>query len=1033
MHRSEAELRQSEELFRQLVQGAKDYAIFALDIHGNVVSWNAGAQLIKGYDEAEILGQHLARFHTEEDIKAGHPASELEAAARDGRTEVEGWRVRKDGTRFWANVVVSMLYDDSGAARGYSVVTRDITERRRAESQLLESETRMGAILSAAVDAIIIIDSRGVIDSMNRAAETLFGYSSKETVGQNIKMLMPAPYQAEHDGYLSNYNSTGVKKIIGIGREVTGLRKNGDTFPMDLAVSQVEMGGRRLFTGIVRDITERKRAEAELLDSEARTRAILEAAVDAIIIIDELGKIESLNAAAIKLFGYEAEEIVGENVRTLMPAPYRAEHDGYLNNYKTTGVKKIIGIGREVTGLRKNGDTFPMDLAVSEVRIGSRRLYTGIVRDISERKRQERQLLESEARTTAILAAAVDAILIIDERGTIESLNAAASSLFGYEQHEMVGNNVKMLMPPPYRVEHDGYLNNYTTTGVKKIIGIGREVVGLRKDGGTFPMELAVSEVKITGKRLFTGIVRDISERKKQEAQLLDSEARTRAILAAAVDAIIIIDERGQIESLNPASEKMFGYAAEEMIGKNVKMLMPAPYKAEHDGYLSNYTTTGVKKIIGIGREVFGLRKNGESFPMDLAVSEVRMGGRRLFTGIVRDITERKHAEGQLLESEARTRAILAAAVDAIIIIDAKGTIESLNAAATKLFGYEEVEMVGQNVKMLMPEPYKMEHDSYLSNYTTTGKKKIIGIGREVLGRRKNGDTFPMDLAVSEVAMGGRRLFTGIVRDITERKISEHQLREAASELRHRNDELSRSNQELDAFAYIASHDLKEPLRGIHNYATFLVEDYSDKLDAEGQDKLATLKRLTQRLDSLLDSLLDLSRLGRVDFAPKDVDLNEVLSEIIDSLQISMRERGVQVRIPQRLPVVRGDKVLLGEVFRNLLTNGMKYNDKKERWLEVGAIPDPRPLPEGTTRSPFTSDAIFVRDNGIGIPDKHLDVVFRIFKRLHDREAYGGGTGVGLTITKKVIDRHGGEIWIDSKPDEGTAVFFTLPNSGARS
>jgi PAS domain S-box-containing protein len=814
---------------------------------------------------------------------------------------------------------------------------------------------------------------------------------------------------------------------------VVGLRKNGETFPMDLAVSEVQFGGRRLFTGIVRDITERKRAETQLLESEARTRAILAAAVDAIIIIDARGTIESQNAAAERLFGYSAEEMIGKNVKMLMPEPYKAEHDGYLNNYTTTGVKKIIGIGREVIGLRKNGETFPMDLAVSEVQFGGRRLFTGIVRDITERKRAEAQLVESEARTRAILAAAVDAIIIIDPKGTIESLNVAAEKLFGYAAAEMVGQNVKMLMPAPYKAEHDGYLRNYTTTGIKKIIGIGREVVGLRKNGETFPMDLAVSEVQMSGRRLFTGIVRDITERKRAETQLLESEARTRAILAAAVDAIIIIDARGTIESLNAAAEKLFAYTAEEMIGNNVKMLMPEPYKAEHDGYLNNYTTTGVKKIIGIGREVIGLRKNGETFPMDLAVSEVQFGGRRLFTGIVRDITERKKAEAQLLESEARTRAILAAAVDAIIIIDAKGTIESLNAAAEKLFGYAAAEMVGQNVKMLMPAPYKAEHDGYLRNYTTTGVKKIIGIGREVVGLRKNGETFPMDLAVSEVQMGGRRLFTGIVRDITERKRAETQLQSAAGELRARNEELLRSNQELDAFAYIASHDLKEPLRGIHNYATFLIEDYADKLDDDGREKLNTLKRLTQRLDTLLDSLLDLSRLGRVDFAPAAVDLNEVVHEIADSLRITLEERKMSVRIPQPLSVVRGDRVLLGEAFRNLITNAMKYNRSERPWVEIGSCPDPRPTIHGEP-TPANATAVYVRDNGIGIPQKHHDMVFRIFKRLHERDAYGGGTGVGLTITKKVVERHGGDIWIgpETAAGEGTTIFFTLPGEQER-
>jgi two-component system sensor kinase FixL len=1017
---------QSEELFRQLVKGAKDYAIFMLDQSGSVVSWNTGAELITGYSEAEILGKNLSIFYTGDEVAVGKHNADLAVAMTEGRLEDEGWRKRKDGSLFWGNVVLTLVQEENGAARGVSMVTKDITERKKAENQLLESEARMGAILAAAVDAIIIIDDHGTIESLNKAAEHLFGYESTEMVGRNVKMLMPPPYRTEHDDYLLNYNTTGIKKIIGSGREVVGLRKNGGTFPMDLAVSEVTMGGRRVFTGIVRDITERKRAEEQLLESDARTRAILAAAVDAIITIDEHGLIESLNGAAERLFGYTTAEMTAQNVKMLMPPPYRAEHDGYLTNYTTTGIKKIIGSGREVVGLRKNGETFPMDLAVSEVLLGGRRLFTGIVRDITERKKAEEQLLESEARTRAILAAAVDAIIIIDDRGTIESLNGAAELLFGYDSSEMVGNNVKMLMPPPYRGEHDSYLTNYTTTGIKKIIGSGREVVGLRKNGDTFPMDLAVSEVKMGERRVFTGIVRDITERKRAEQQLVDSDARTRAILAAAVDAIIIIDERGTIESLNGAAERLFGFDSTDMVGKNVKMLMPSPYASEHDGYLKNYLGTGIKKIIGSGREVVGLRSNGDTFPMDLAVSEVRMGGRRLFTGIVRDITERKNAEAQLLESEARTRAILAAAVDAIIIIDERGTIESLNGAAELLFGYDSVEMVGRNVKMLMPSPYRGEHDGYLNNYNTTGVKKIIGSGREVIGLRKNGETFPMDLAVSEVTMGDRRVFTGIVRDITERKKAEAQLLDNAAELRQRNEELLRSNQELDAFAYIASHDLKEPLRGIHNYASFLIEDYHDLLDDEGKDKLDTLKRLSQRLDGLLDSLLEISRLGRVEFLPKEVDLDAVLHDVVDSLQITLTERNVTLRIPNSLPRVRGDSVLLGEVLRNLITNAMKYNNKEERWIEVGSMLDPRP-PKDPRRLVPKAIAIYVKDNGIGIPEKHHEAVFRIFKRLHSRDAYGGGTGVGLAITKKVIERHGGEIWIDSVAGEGTTLFFSLP------
>jgi signal transduction histidine kinase len=237
----------------------------------------------------------------------------------------------------------------------------------------------------------------------------------------------------------------------------------------------------------------------------------------------------------------------------------------------------------------------------------------------------------------------------------------------------------------------------------------------------------------------------------------------------------------------------------------------------------------------------------------------------------------------------------------------------------------------------------------------------------------------------------------------------------AERELEERNSELQRSNQELDDFAYIASHDLKEPLRGIHNFATFLLEDYGDKLDADGQSKLQTLTRLSRRMETLIDSLLQYSRLGRVDLAIEDVDLNEMVGEVLDSIDIGLRENRVEVRIPRPLPAVRCDPVRVRELYYNLIVNGMKYNDKPEKWIEIGW--------EGNGTGPRS---FYVRDNGIGIPEKHREAIFRIFKRLHGRDKFGGGTGAGLTIVKKIVERHNGRIWVDSVIGEGTTIHFTL-------
>jgi signal transduction histidine kinase len=244
----------------------------------------------------------------------------------------------------------------------------------------------------------------------------------------------------------------------------------------------------------------------------------------------------------------------------------------------------------------------------------------------------------------------------------------------------------------------------------------------------------------------------------------------------------------------------------------------------------------------------------------------------------------------------------------------------------------------------------------------------------------------------------------------------EQRVRERTREIERRNEELHQSNKDLDDFAYIASHDLKEPLRGIHNFSSFLIEDYADKLDDEGRSKLETLVRLTRRMETLIDSLLQFSRLGRVDLAIDQVDLNETVAEVLESLAITLQESGTQVRLPRRLPTVRADRARVGEIFYNLVVNAVKYNDKPEKWIEIGAVE------EGAGHPPV----FYVRDNGIGIAEKHHDSVFRIFKRLHGRDKYGGGTGAGLTIAKKIVERHHGRIWLESSAGEGTTFYFTL-------
>jgi light-regulated signal transduction histidine kinase (bacteriophytochrome) len=279
------------------------------------------------------------------------------------------------------------------------------------------------------------------------------------------------------------------------------------------------------------------------------------------------------------------------------------------------------------------------------------------------------------------------------------------------------------------------------------------------------------------------------------------------------------------------------------------------------------------------------------------------------------------------------------------------------------------------------------------------------------MGRRKDGSVFPIELSISAFTSGDGRYFSAIVRDITARKQAEQALR------RH-TIALERSNKELDDFAYIASHDLKEPLRGIHNHARFLLEDNAEKLDQESAGRLGRLVFLSQRMERLVNELLYFSRLGRQELAIQPTDLGAVVKDIESTLDHFLQERGARILLPAPLPVVTCDRPRVTELLRNLITNAVKYNDKQDKLIEIGVL---KSKEDGDGRPVF-----FVKDNGLGIaPEFHQDI-FRIFKRLQASKDPQEGTGVGLTFVKKIVERHGGEIWLESRPAKGTIFYFTL-------
>jgi len=401
-----------------------------------------------------------------------------------------------------------------------------------------------------------------------------------------------------------------------------------------------------------------------------------------------------------------------------------------------------------------------------------------------------------------------------------------------------------------------------------------------------------------------------------------------RAVVDTAVDSIVVIDRQGAIRSVNQATERLFGYSADELLGHNINRLMPEPYAVAHDGYLANYLRTGTRKIIGIGREVAGKRKDGSVFPMELSVGEARDGADPIFVGIIRDITERKAAEAALRESELRWRSIVDTVPDAIIVIDAAGTVESFSPAAERLFGYGSAEVVGQNVKMLMPPPYRDAHDGYLARYMRTGERRIIGIGRIVVGQRKNGETFPMELGVGEFASPSGNFFTGFVRDLTDRQEAERRIEDLQTELLHAS-RLSVMGQMASTMA----HELNQPLTAVTNY-----------LEA-GRHLIATGAAPPERIADLMQkAVAQAQRAGEVirqlrQFVSKGEterhtqNLNQLVEEALALGLVGARQLGVRVllELDHELPPVIVDPVQIQQVVLNLVRNAVEAMEEVER------------------------------------------------------------------------------------------------------
>jgi PAS domain S-box-containing protein len=772
------------------------------------------------------------------------------------------------------------------------------------------------------------------------------------------------------------------------------------------------------------DAIARTQTEAALRASEARSTAIVHTAVDAIITIDEHGIIASFNPAAERLFGYTAAEVIGQNVRMLMPFPYREEHDGYLARYRQTGEPRIIGMGRDVRAQRRDGTTFPIALAVSEMHLDGRRLFTGIIHDLTERVRMEEALRHH----ALLLDLSYDPIFVWDRERGIVVWNQGCEQLYGFTKAEALGRLshelLRTVFPEPFAVVD-------TTLGRE-----GRWSGELRhttRDGRDVLVESRWQVIDLDGREVVLEVVRDITARKHAEAELraameqlhLVTDAMAVPVTRCSRDLRYLWVSRPYAAWLGQSPEALVGQPIRAVVGEAAFAAL-APYFArvlagEVVRYEAQVTFPGL-----------GPRWISAVYTPTWDAQGVPDG----WVAVVLDIEEHKQAEAVLRASEARFRTMADAAP---VLVWMAGPDMGCT-----YFNQGWLDFTGRTMDQERGDGWAagVHPDDYARCVATYQTACAARQPLEMEYRLRHADgtyRWVLDRGVPLTESDERfEGYIGCAIDITERKVAEAVLQHAQAELEQRVQErttaLAAANEEIRRFAYIVSHDLRAPLinlrgfaRELHDAATILTEalpalvphleerqaaEITRTLDGDIPEALGFIETAVTRMDRLIEAVLQLSRLGRQELHLEPVDTTSIVQDTLRTLAHQLTQRQVQVRLDP-LPVVQADALALAQIFGNLLANAVAYLDPS------------RPGALAITATQHPEQTVFtVQDNGRGIAAADMPHIFEPFRRVGRQDV--PGEGMGLAYVQLLVRRHGGEITCQSTFGVGTTVTFTI-------
>ena len=623
---------------------------------------------------------------------------------------------------------------------------------------------------------------------------------------------------------------------------------------------------------------------------------------------------------------------------------------------------------------------------------------------LAEREQVEAALQASERQLSLIYANISDVIFYLaveqEDRFRFVSINSAFLKATGLTEDQIVGKLVQEVIPEP---AHALVLGNYKEA-IRTKKTVGWEEVSVYPAGKKYG-EVSVTPIFDANGNCthILGTVHDITELKRTEEAARQAEQRLSQVFEASPVAISITTlADGRYLDVNEAFLRLTGYQREEVIGKTSLAIGIWDKPADRSRLVQ------ALQAIGSVRDFeFPFRtKSGELRDALIAAELIYLDDQPCNLALIHDITERKRAEEAVRASTAMFQGLFEYAPDAVVAVNREGRIVQVNAQAEAKFGYHRDELLGQTIELLLPERFAQRHAEHRAGYVAEPHPRAMGTGLELYGRRKDGSEFAVDITLGPLNTDDGLVVMSIIRDITERKRTEEALARYTQDL-------ARSNAELEQFAYVASHDLQEPLRAVAGTVQLLKQRYHGQLDARADEFISHAVDGATRMQALIGDLLAYSRVGTGGKPFEPTDCAAMLKNVLTNLAVAIRESSAVVT-HDALPTVMADPTQMSQLLQNLIGNALKFRGERPPEIQVSAE-----RREGAWQ-------FSVRDNGIGLEPQYLERIFRVFQRLHTRREYPG-TGIGLAICKRIVERHGGSIWAESAPGRGSTFYFTLP------